>query len=88
MKPSILRQQEEEECNKYLNGIQMGNAGESVFSSLISSAVTYSLYTVSLLGPGTYLLFSIDSNLFSVSQCFLAASLCKEIYSAPASLTL
>lgn len=82
MKLSLRQQQEEEECNKYLNGIQKANAGESVFSSVISSAVTYSLY----ISAG--ICFFIDPNLFSASQCFLAASLCKEIYSAPASLSL
>lgn len=68
MKPSILRQQEEEECNKYLNGIQMGNAGESVFSSVISSTVTNSLYisagTRNLSVFLSTLIFSVCHNAF------------------------
>lgn len=53
---------------------------ENQFSPLSSQLLFHTLF-ISLLGPW-------DSKLFSVSQCFLAASLCKEIYSALASLTL
>lgn len=53
---------------------------ENQFSPLSFQVLLHTLF-ISLLGPW-------DSNLFSVSQCVLAASFCKEIYSAPPSLTL